>query len=331
MIYIKPWFFDKFKCIADKCTDNCCIGWEIDVDDEAFRKYSEMPGSFGDELRNKITISPDGSRCFSLAENDRCPFLNDKNLCRIIINCGENALCEICENHPRFYQWFPGVTECGLGLSCEEVCRILLSDDKPLELVEENDGEKLELYDKKDIYESDFYVFVAGLREDFYKILANEELKLEEKLVKILTKTEGFCGEKIKIRNYNNLVSEYKKTEPIDEQWTEFIDSVEEKLDVILSVEAEFSDETDFDMMYSKILAYIMYRHLSAGVFDKSILQRVAFCVESLRFIRLCDINSFCEKGNVSRDDCLVNLKNWSKQIEYSEENTDLLIYGDDF
>ena len=30
-----PSYYKKFKCIADKCHHNCCIGWEIDIDDEA--------------------------------------------------------------------------------------------------------------------------------------------------------------------------------------------------------------------------------------------------------------------------------------------------------
>ena len=146
MIYVKPSFYNDFKCIADKCTDNCCIGWEIDVDDNAFQKYNKLNTPLGDEIRSKITVSSDGSRCFELSENDRCPFLNENNLCRIIIGCGEEALCEICSEHPRFYEWFQGVTECGLGLSCEEVCRILLSDEKPFSLVEEYDGERTVLF-----------------------------------------------------------------------------------------------------------------------------------------------------------------------------------------
>ena len=38
MFTIKPDFYDSFKCIADKCTDSCCIGWEIDVDKNAIQR-----------------------------------------------------------------------------------------------------------------------------------------------------------------------------------------------------------------------------------------------------------------------------------------------------
>ena len=119
MFTIKPDFYDSFKCIADKCTDSCCIGWEIDVDEFALEKYNNINNDFGKKIRSQIIKSEDGSNCFALAENERCPFLNQRNLCDIIINCGEDHLCDICREHPRFYEWFVGVTECGLGLCCE--------------------------------------------------------------------------------------------------------------------------------------------------------------------------------------------------------------------
>lgn len=28
-----PDYYDEFECIADKCTDTCCAGWQVDVDD----------------------------------------------------------------------------------------------------------------------------------------------------------------------------------------------------------------------------------------------------------------------------------------------------------
>ena len=56
---------------------------------------------------------------------------------RIFINLGEDRLCDICREHPRFYNWFGDYTEVGLGLCCEEAERLLFSDSKPLTFVEE--------------------------------------------------------------------------------------------------------------------------------------------------------------------------------------------------
>ena len=34
MVYAEPDFYGKFKCTAEKCRHSCCIGWEIDIDDD---------------------------------------------------------------------------------------------------------------------------------------------------------------------------------------------------------------------------------------------------------------------------------------------------------
>ena len=329
MFTVKPDFFDKFKCIADKCTDSCCIGWEIDVDEVAFEKYQKLQSPLGDEIRNRITESEDGSNCFKLAEEERCPFLNENNLCDIIINCGESYLCDICREHPRFYEWFAGVTECGLGLSCEEVCRILLESEEPFALIQESDGEEIVLESQEDIAESDTYIFLSAFREKMFEIIFDKEKTLEDKLVNVLSNAEAFCREKIKIRNYKNSLALYKKTEPIDDSWTAFINALSDSYESVLKFEKEFQENTNADMLYSKILAYIIYRHFIKAVFDESIIERICFAVESVRFIRLCDMKTYSEKGELTLKDRIENLKNWSKQIEYSEENTDLLIYGE--
>lgn len=329
MFTIKPDFYDEFKCIADRCTDSCCIGWEIDVDEVALEKYQKLQSPLGDEIRSGIIKSEDGCYCFGLVEKERCPFLNKKNLCDIIINFGEDYLCDICREHPRFYEWFPGVTECGLGLCCEEVCRLLLESEEPFSLVTESDGEEIALETKVDVAESDFYIFLSAFRDKLFEVLFSKDMSFEEKLVKVLTKTESFCNEKIKIRNYKNSLELYKKTEPIDENWTDYIRKLSDNFQSILNVETEFKGKIKADMIYSKILAYVLYRHLIKAVFDRSIKERICFAVEGVRFIYLCDMKTYFEKGELTLKDRIENLKNWSKQVEYSEYNTDLLIYGE--
>ena len=329
MIYIKPSFYDKFRCIASRCKDNCCIGWEVDVDDVSYEKYCNVSGDFGQLLMDRIDVSPEGDRCFRLGEHDRCPFLNKDNLCDIFINCGEDYLCDICREHPRFYEWFPGVTECGLGLSCEEACRMLLSDDEMLQLTEYNDGEEIILDTPDDVAESDTYVFLSSLREHFFDMLRNDDA-LEDKLAKILSLTESFVDGDIKLRDYKESIALYMKTEPIDDKWTQYINDMNDSFSEILLCEDDFQQQVGGDKLYSKILSYIIYRHFLKSVFDGGIAERVCFCVESIRFIRLCDMKTFYEKGCLTIEDRVENLKNWSKQVEYSEENTDLLIYGEE-
>ena len=96
-----------------------------------------------------------------------------------------------------------------------------------------------------------------------------------------------------------------------------------------MNVEDKFKKETTGDMIYSKILVYIIYRHFIKAVFDGSVKERICFAVESIRFIILSDMYTYYKKGELTLKDRIENLKNWSKQIEYSDENTDFLIYGE--
>ena len=119
-----PDYYKKFKCIADKCTDSCCIGWEIDVDEKTLVKYRAL-GSRGDEILSHVeSASPPYIR---LSSGGRCPFLDERGLCRIISGLGEEYIPDICKNHPRYINELSSIREIGLGLACPEAARIILS------------------------------------------------------------------------------------------------------------------------------------------------------------------------------------------------------------
>lgn len=134
MLY--PDFYADFACRAADCRHSCCKGWEIDVDEAALRRYAAVEGKLGQELRRNIYQDDDGAH-FLLTEDERCPFLRDDGLCRLICDLGEDALCEICAVHPRFFTDVGENTLCGLGLSCEAACELLLNSDAPLCVVSE--------------------------------------------------------------------------------------------------------------------------------------------------------------------------------------------------
>ena len=134
MLY--PDFYADFSCRAAACRHSCCKGWEIDVDEAALRRYAAVQGELGQELRRNIYQDDDGAH-FLLTEDERCPFLRADGLCRLICDLGEGSLCEICALHPRFFTDVGEHTLCGLGLSCEAACDLLLNSDAPLCVVSE--------------------------------------------------------------------------------------------------------------------------------------------------------------------------------------------------
>lgn len=124
---VKPSHFDKFKCIASKCPDTCCAGWEIDLDPDTAGYYSSLEGENGEFVRDRIIDTCDGQKL--CLEGERCRFLRRDNLCELILRLGEDSLCDICREHPRFYSFFDGITEMGIGLCCPEGARLWLEED----------------------------------------------------------------------------------------------------------------------------------------------------------------------------------------------------------
>ncbi len=43
MLYTIPDYYHEFTCIAGKCEDTCCAGWQI-VDEAALNKYKKETG-----------------------------------------------------------------------------------------------------------------------------------------------------------------------------------------------------------------------------------------------------------------------------------------------
>lgn len=163
MNILKPFYYDKFKCIGGKCRDSCCLGWSVFIDKKTFNEYKKVAGSFKKELNDGISRNRKGSSDLHYGkmnlENGRCKFLNDKDLCNIYINLGEDYLCNTCKQYPRLLYKFGEIYEKTLNLSCPEVSRILVesnevfSFDMNNELLNETEKQYIQkCNDNKDLY-----------------------------------------------------------------------------------------------------------------------------------------------------------------------------------
>ena len=85
MGYIRrPSYYKNFRCIGSACTDNCCIGWEIEVDADTLAYYQTVPGAFGKKLRASISApAPQtGPAHFFMDKQNRCPLPADPAVVR---------------------------------------------------------------------------------------------------------------------------------------------------------------------------------------------------------------------------------------------------------
>ena len=100
MLHVYPPFYKDFHCTASACPDNCCVGWEVVVDDAAAGFYNRLPGPLGDALRQSMTIDRDGDRIIAMT-GGHCPFWTEDHLCRLELELGPEAPCATCRKFPR--------------------------------------------------------------------------------------------------------------------------------------------------------------------------------------------------------------------------------------
>ena len=144
LFHIRPSFADAFSCKAGECRHSCCKGWEIDIDDRSLSLYRQFPGAWREWMNAAVCEDETGAH-FVLTAQDACPFLRQDGLCDLILAFGEDALCDICALHPRFYELIGSYELSGLGLSCEAVCELLLAEGGELQFLCEETGESFSL------------------------------------------------------------------------------------------------------------------------------------------------------------------------------------------
>lgn len=102
---VRPDYYEKFQCIADRCNITCCQEWKIGVDNETNRKWKKLlpPDTVVDKKKNlsAYTVKKDGMRVIVLDEKHRCPFLNEEKLCRLVCTYTDRVLSDTCTQFPR--------------------------------------------------------------------------------------------------------------------------------------------------------------------------------------------------------------------------------------
>ena len=131
---VRPDYYKKFQCIADKCTITCCQEWKIGVDNETNRKWKKLlpPDTVVDKKKNlsAYTVKKDGMRVIVLDEKLRCPFLNEEKLCRLVCTYTDRVLSDTCTQFPREVHRFSTYEEETLMPCCPAVIDIWKDAEK---------------------------------------------------------------------------------------------------------------------------------------------------------------------------------------------------------
>ncbi len=317
---IYPSYFEKFRCIADKCPDSCCKGWDVVVDDETNNFYKTVAGEFGEKLKRLTEIDSDGDRIF-VSQNERCPFWNSDELCDIYINLGEGYLCKTCREFPRITQDYTAFSEHLLSFACPEAARLILATDNA--------------YDDFTNYDSDFsdcgysaelMRFLLNAREKLKAIFTDKSLPFSGRLnvaVQFCERVQNaiddfdYNADIAVEKGYTTYIINKKSSSEIFNAHKEF-DIMTDEWREILCKASEHSGEQipeRFDDLFERMSLYYIYRYFLTAVDSMDVMctaKRIHCAYVVIGGALLTD------EYEAEKLFCL-----YSKEVEHSYENAD--------
>ena len=124
-----------FRCLGAECEDNCCRGWEVNVDQAHHDRWAACFAAGSEErtiFERSVRLNPEPTgRRFarvSLEDDGTCPFLEADGLCVIHRRHGQALLSETCAAYPRVVSRHQATVEMAGALSCPEMVRACFSD-----------------------------------------------------------------------------------------------------------------------------------------------------------------------------------------------------------
>ncbi|MBE6820807.1 MAG: hypothetical protein E7516_07130 [Ruminococcaceae bacterium] len=325
-----PDYCKKFTCIADKCTDTCCNGWDVVIDGESLEYYRNLSTDYGKKIRSLITVDEDGDSIF-VSEKGRCPFLLDNGLCDMYINLGHSCLSRTCRIFPRFTNSFGFRAEKGLFLSCPEAARLIFESREPVTFITEDAQDDMVPAD----FDNELYFTLLDVRKTAINILQNRKFSAAERLCAFLRHSE-LVQEFINLFEYEgaeNICADIffeKKTEYSSARAKralkgifkffgsmEFINS--DYPSVLSAAEAaHMQGFTADDILIEHLAVYFVHRYFITAAYDGRLLEKAIFAV-------VCTI-VIMRISALGNGDFQTAAQKFSKEIEHSALNMEILV-----
>lgn len=296
-------YYPSFRCTADRCRHSCCTAdWEIDIDADTYRLYSTVEGDLGRRLRDGIDHAAAPPH-FRFTADKRCPLLNENGLCDLITALGEGALCQICRDHPRFRNFFSDRVEVGVGLCCEEACRLVLENTDTVRLITIDDDGGTEALTEE---EAAFLTW----RDEIFTVLQDRSKPFWERAA-ALSVTQRMP--KIPL-SPPQTIDFYRSLERLDPEWDRYLDRRAAR-------EGSRHNSDVPDTAWEQLAVYLVLRHTADGLDDGRLRERLTFCLHATSFIY-----DMCIALNADFDEMQNICRLYSGEIEYSDDNMEALL-----
>ena len=214
MKVLKPFYYDDFKCTANKCIDNCCSRWKIEIDEKTYKKYKKLKGEWGKKINSNISRKRSNPNYLQYGKinlkNNKCSLLSEDGLCTIHGSLGEYYLCNTCRVYPRSINKYGDIYERNLSISCPEVARYIIKSKENFSFNLED--EKLSDLDK-DYIVNNKYNDLWDSRSLAMEIIQFKEIEIWKRIsfFKMLTdKVQNIINEK-QYDNYEEVLNNFRE------------------------------------------------------------------------------------------------------------------------
>lgn len=365
MHYKKPQYYDNFTCIADRCPDTCCAGWQIVIDDISLENYGKISGTFGERLQKSI----DWKEGIFRQNQRRCAFLNQENLCDLYRELGADSLCDTCRMYPRHVEEYEDLREFSLSLSCPVAAEMILGCKEQVRFLEEEDDveEQEEEYEDFDII---LFDWLEEAREVLLEVIQDRSLPVSARMLVLLNVSflsqkaldQGILlemdlraelekavsesrktsvqkqGEKV-FQNKILLLKDLQKLEVLREEWTELLHRLEKNLyargvedyealreEFLESVQETSSQKKQWEIYEEQLLVFFVYTYFCGAVYDDMIYTKAVLAVFSVLWIEELWMERWHSKGQKLEFQDMVQVAyTYAREIEHSDENLNLL------
>lgn len=183
-----------FKCIGPNCTDTCCAGWDINIDENTFKKYENDKGNLKELIKGKYIKNSESDDSFNygfmkITEDNKCPFLNENLLCEIHGKCGEENLSITCRRYPRIFNIIDDIYEKSGLPFCEEICSKAFLNKEKMEFIEIEEELPEDFLEIRRVIDTEAFIGSDNLIQYFWdiriisiNIMQNRNFSIEERL-----------------------------------------------------------------------------------------------------------------------------------------------------
>lgn len=360
MKYRIPYYYKNFSCIGGACEDTCCGGWNIAIDRASMKRYQNVPGAFGIQLRNAVDKS---SGCFRLSRR-RCMLLDEEGLCKIQKKLGADGLCKGCRDYPRHMEDYGDVRELMLSLSCPEAARVILKDDEQ--------GACREVFREKTGQKEEGLFWLEDARQALVCLIKDRSVDWNQRLAMVLAYTHDLqrradrlsdqemgdavrrltrrylesrasarFAEKLKpyqgrgrerIIRMNAWMRQCGKLEPVLANWDARMAAACSFLYHAVSETAYFEKEREFarqavhcEQEWENLALYFLQTYFLGAVYDGDVFGKGRMVVYSCLMIREWCLMRFCKTGRFGQEDLVAAAYRYSREVENSDANLEMI------